>query len=87
MVGDSCHDGYCGAPYHGYWAQNFYKIDERFGGASELHELSAALKERGMCLIMDIVANHVRPIHRQADLDEVYPFNGTGQHKTIQSSV
>ena len=30
-----------------------------------------------MCFILDIVLNHIRPIHSLADLQRVKPFNDT----------
>ena len=58
--------------YHGYWAQDLYAIDPRYGTADDLKQLSRGLKERGMCLILDIVINHVRPIASEADLLSVH---------------
>lgn len=44
--------------YHGYAATDFYKIDPRYGSNADYAALSAALKARGMGLIMDVVPNH-----------------------------
>ncbi len=44
--------------YHGYAITDYYKVDPRFGTLNEYIELSAKLKENGMKLIMDQVANH-----------------------------
>jgi maltooligosyltrehalose synthase len=43
--------------YHGYTASNLYEINPRFGGAEGLHALSDALHQRGMHLMVDVVAN------------------------------
>ena len=43
---------YCGTGYHGYWAEDFYRIDSRFGTPDDLLSLSLALKARGMGLGM-----------------------------------
>jgi len=47
--------------FHGYWVEDPGAVDPRFGTADELAELSAALRERGMGLILDMVTNHVAP--------------------------
>jgi len=44
--------------YHGYAITDYYKVDPRFGTLDEYIELSVKLKENGMKLIMDQVANH-----------------------------
>lgn len=64
-----------GTAYHGYWARDWYAIDRHFGSAADLQALSAALHARGMCLVLDIVTNHVMPIHSEADLAAVDPFD------------
>ncbi len=44
--------------YHGYAITDYHKVDPRFGTLEEYKELSIKLKEKGMSLIMDQVANH-----------------------------
>ena len=44
---------------HGYAITNHYKIDPRFGDEKKYKELSNALHQNGMKLIMDAVYNHV----------------------------
>jgi len=46
------------AGYHGYWAENFKKVDAHLGTLEDYRRLSAELHGRGMFLIQDIVANH-----------------------------
>ena len=70
-------DGPSGYGYHGYWAQDYYQIDPNFGTQQDLKELIQETHNMGMCFILDIVLNHCRPIHSEADLSEVYPFNKT----------
>jgi glycosidase len=67
--------GSSGSGYHGYWTEDWYAMDPRFGTPDEVRGLSRELKSRGMCLILDIVANHVRPVHSAADLARVRPFD------------
>ncbi len=45
--------------FHGYWVEDYTKIDPRFGTEAELRELSDALHTRGMRLVLDVVFNHV----------------------------
>ncbi|WP_299114468.1 glycoside hydrolase family 13 protein [uncultured Winogradskyella sp.] len=49
--------------YHGYAVTDLYEIDPRFGTLAEYQELSAKLKEKGMKLVMDQVANHCGLYH------------------------
>ena len=44
--------------YHGYAITDYHKVDPRFGTLEDYKELSLKLKEKGMKLIMDQVANH-----------------------------
>jgi glycosidase len=46
------------AGYHGYWAENFKKVDAHLGTLADYQDLSRALHGRGMYLIQDVVANH-----------------------------
>ena len=45
--------------FHGYWIEDYSRIDPRFGTEADLRELSDALHSRGMRLILDVVFNHV----------------------------
>ncbi|CAK0799709.1 unnamed protein product [Prorocentrum cordatum] len=72
------YDGQSGYGYAGYWAEDLYDIDPHFGTKIDLKELVRETHRHGMCFILDIVLNHVRPIHSVADLAVVHPFNETG---------
>ncbi len=50
------HVGYGG--YHGYWAEHFMRVDAHYGSLDDYKALSAALHERDMYLIQDVVVNH-----------------------------
>ena len=39
-----------------------------------------------MCFILDIVLNHIRPIHSLADLQKVKPFNDIGYLHLLNKS-
>ena len=46
-------------PHHGYWAENYYAIDPRFGSEADLKELVEKAHGLGMKVILDVVYNHV----------------------------
>lgn len=69
--------GESGYGYHGYWAEDFYSIDPNFGTKDDLKELVQQTHRHGMCFILDIVLNHIRPVHSLSDLSKVKPFNDT----------
>nr|ASA45799.1 Amy13A [Evansstolkia leycettana] len=48
-----------GAAYHGYWQQRIYELNANFGTESDLKALATALHDRGMYLMLDVVANHM----------------------------
>eukprot|EP00931_Biecheleriopsis_adriatica_P080717 TRINITY_DN54061_c0_g1_i1.p1 TRINITY_DN54061_c0_g1~~TRINITY_DN54061_c0_g1_i1.p1 ORF type:complete len:653 (+),score=112.33 TRINITY_DN54061_c0_g1_i1:40-1998(+) len=53
--------------YTGYFAEDFFSIEPHIGSKEILKELSDSLHKRGMCLVLDIVANHVRPLRIRSD--------------------
>ncbi|KKZ66125.1 alpha-amylase A type-3 [[Emmonsia] crescens] len=48
-----------GEAFHGYWQQDMYNVEPHYGSADDLRALSAALHNRGMYLMVDVVANHM----------------------------
>ncbi|RVU49698.1 hypothetical protein EOE66_03850 [Rubrivivax rivuli] len=44
--------------YHGYWAENFKRLDPHLGTLDDYKALSHALHSQGMVLVQDIVVNH-----------------------------
>jgi alpha-amylase len=44
--------------YHGYWADDFYRLDPRFGSEAELKGLVDDAHARGMKVLLDVVYNH-----------------------------
>jgi alpha-amylase len=44
--------------YHGYWADDFTRVDPRFGSEDELKALVDAAHARGMKVLLDVVYNH-----------------------------
>jgi alpha-amylase len=57
--------------YHGYWQRNQTQINSNFGAPADLASLSRALHERGMFLMVDVVANHAST----NDVSQNWPFN------------
>lgn len=44
--------------YHGYWADDFTRLDRRFGSEAELAALVADAHARGIRVLLDVVYNH-----------------------------
>jgi glycosidase len=44
--------------YHGYWADDFYALDPRFGSEAELKGLVDDAHARGIEVLLDVVYNH-----------------------------
>jgi len=60
---------------HKYDTEDYYNVDPHFGGNAALADLSAALHERGMKLVLDAVVNHTGTNHPW--------FNRWGRHNTV----
>ncbi|KAI1932833.1 hypothetical protein LOZ12_004387 [Ophidiomyces ophidiicola] len=48
-----------GDAYQGYWPKSLYELDENFGTREDLLDLSQALHDRDMYLMVDIVLNNM----------------------------
>lgn len=64
-----------GEAYHGYWAQDIYKLNPHFGSAEDLIALSDALHKRDMYLMVDVVVNHFGPANSSGSFASFNPFN------------
>jgi len=64
-----------GEAYHGYWAQDIYKLNPHFGSAGDLIALSDALHARKMYLMVDVVVNHFGPANSSASYTSFNPLN------------
>lgn len=53
--------------YHGYWAEDFTRVDAHFGSLDDYRALSRALHGNGMYLIQDVVLNHTADFFDYAD--------------------
>ncbi|WP_166636882.1 alpha-amylase family glycosyl hydrolase [Cognatilysobacter terrigena] len=50
--------------YHGYWADDFSRVDPHFGTLADYRALADGLHGRGMYLVQDVVVNHVADYFR-----------------------
>ncbi|KAL4935157.1 hypothetical protein BDV06DRAFT_229085 [Aspergillus oleicola] len=70
-----------GEAYHGYWVQDMYSLNPHFGTHEDLLELSQALHNRGMFLMMDTVINNMAQytkggnLETDVDYSSFNPFN------------
>mmetsp|Transcript_3443 Transcript_3443/g.2429 ORF Transcript_3443/g.2429 Transcript_3443/m.2429 type:complete len:87 (+) Transcript_3443:201-461(+) len=62
-----------GNDYHGYAGLNWYNVNPEFGTEEELKSMVAAAHEKGIWVMLDVVANHVAPIDES--YEKVTPFN------------
>ncbi|NWQ90492.1 SLC31 protein, partial [Burhinus bistriatus] len=60
----------------GYGAEDFYDIDPMFGSMSDFENLIAAIHDRGLKVIMDLIPNHTSDKHRWFQLSR----NRTGKY-------
>mmetsp|Transcript_37819 Transcript_37819/g.44102 ORF Transcript_37819/g.44102 Transcript_37819/m.44102 type:complete len:470 (-) Transcript_37819:161-1570(-) len=64
--------------YHGYWASDFYQINHEFGTPADLKELVQAAHEKGIWVMVDVVANHVGPVGM--DFSRISIFNSSAHY-------
>lgn len=57
-AGDGLNQGNAFAGYHGYWAEDFFKVDPHLGTLDEYKALIQAAHRNGIRVIQDIVVNH-----------------------------
>ncbi|KAI1362859.1 glycoside hydrolase superfamily [Xylaria arbuscula] len=48
-----------GGGYHGYWAQDLYGINSNYGTADDLKSLVNSAHDKGIYMMVDVVANHM----------------------------
>ncbi|KAI0713053.1 glycoside hydrolase family 13 protein [Cerioporus squamosus] len=64
-----------GQAYHGYWTQDINSLNSKFGTADDLKALSAALHNRSMYLMVDVVVNHMVSSSDPPDYSNFSPFS------------
>lgn len=47
--------------YHGYWINDFYKVDPHLGSMNDLKDLVKEAHKRNIKVLMDYVVNHISP--------------------------
>lgn len=70
------------AAYHGYWGMNFYRLDEHLPSEGlDFRQFAAAMREQGLGVVLDIVANHASPGYTmpkaQPGFGQVFDADGT----------
>lgn len=70
---------------HKYDCLDYFKVDPHFGGDEALAQLSAALHENGMKLILDISINHTGTAHRWFNRDGLYFDKSEGAYNNPDS--
>ena len=56
--------------FHGYWTRDWTALDSKFGTAEDLKEMIDAAHDKGIRVLMDVVANHTGPV---TEIDKVWP--------------
>ena len=51
-----------GTGYHGYWIQNYYRVNAHFGNWDDVRQLSGLLHTNGTRYMQDITLNHSNPL-------------------------
>ena len=75
-----------GEAYHGYWPLDLYSLNSHFGTHQDLLDLSNALHDRGMYLMMDTVLNNMAYITNGSDpathidYSVLTPFNSSSYY-------
>ena len=69
-----------GPSVHKYDCIDYFHVDKHFGGDEALAELSAALHENGMKLILDISINHTGAAHKWFNRDGLYFDKSVGAY-------
>ncbi|KAI5837212.1 glycoside hydrolase superfamily [Morchella snyderi] len=64
--------------YHGYWAKDLYSVNTNYGSAADLTSLITAAHNKGIYIMVDIVANHMGA----GDVTTFNPFNNAGYYHT-----
>lgn len=68
--------------YHGYWFKDFYKMDEHLGSLAKMKELVQQAHQRGIKILLDVVANHTDYDHPYAKdrKNPKSPYHGWFNH-------
>lgn len=50
--------------FHGYWIEDFYKVEKQFGTMQDLQKLVKEAHDRDMKVVMELVTNYVSATHK-----------------------
>lgn len=64
--------------YHGYHMTNIETLNSNFGTEQDFIDLVAALHQRDMWIMLDVVGNHVGPVG--VDFSQIAPFNSSSHY-------
>ena len=65
--------------YHGYWAADFFDVNENFGTSNDLTAFVDACHKRNIWVMLDFVVNHVGPVG--VDYSQITTFpNASSYH-------
>lgn len=53
--------------YHGYWIEDFFKVEEQFGSMEELNKLIEEAHQRNIKVVIELVTNYVSQTHPIAE--------------------
>ena len=70
---------------HKYDCADYFHVDPHFGGDAALSELSGAVHENGMRLILDISINHTGTAHRWFNKDPIFFSKSEGAYHNPDS--
>lgn len=66
-----------GSSYAGYWQQDLFTLNSKYGTIDDLHELMDEVHKRGMLFMMDVIVNHMAYSGAVPDIEYsvLNPFN------------
>jgi alpha-amylase len=64
--------------YHGYWAKDWFTINSNFGTEQDLKNLVNACHEKGIWVMVDVVANHAGPVG--TDFSQITTFPNSSDY-------
>ncbi|GAA0592952.1 hypothetical protein GCM10009001_06320 [Virgibacillus siamensis] len=53
--------------YHGYWIEDFYKVEQQFGTMKDLQKLVKEAHDRNIKVVLELVTNYISPTHPMVD--------------------
>jgi len=64
--------------FHGYWARDWSKVNDKFGSDAQLKKLVDTAHAMDIWVMVDVVANHVGPVGD--DFAQIAPFNASSHY-------